>query len=204
MKKKSPDNVQMSTAAAMTFGYFPGKFHRNDKLKSLNLLVTYESGCRAKCAFCGLAGSRELETEEDKTFIRVDWPCYDLQETVDRTKDVEHLDRVCVSMITHEHSLKDMCTIMKKFKDETDLSISGLIGPTNIRNREMLEEIKRFAVVQKRICDSMHTRLVFGDEDDEALGEKSVGNYKFWLDNERRADNLISTIDEVIRNSDGE
>ncbi len=96
MKKKSPDNVQMSTAAAMTLGYFPGKFHRNAKLKALNLLVTYESGCRAKCAFCGLAGSREVETEEDKTFIRVDWPCYDLQETVDRTKDVEHLDRVCV------------------------------------------------------------------------------------------------------------
>jgi biotin synthase len=141
-KSSSPDTVQMSTAAAMTLGYFPGEFLRNAKLKALNLIVTYESGCRAKCAFCGLSGSRNVEEEEDKTFIRVDWPKFDLQETVNKAKEVPHMDRVCVSMITHEGAFEDMCTIMKKFKDETDLSISGLIGPTNISSKEMVQKIK--------------------------------------------------------------
>jgi biotin synthase len=141
-KSSSPDTVQMSTAAAMTLGYFPGEFLRNAKLKALNLIVTYGSGCRAKCAFCGLSGSRKVEEEEDKTFIRVDWPKFDLQETVDKAKEVPHMDRVCVSMITHEGAFEDMCTIMKKFKEETDLSISGLIGPTNISSKEMVQKIK--------------------------------------------------------------
>jgi biotin synthase len=142
MPVNSPDFVQTSTAAAMTMKLIPGRFHRGAKLNALNLLLTYEDGCKAKCSYCGLSKARTIEPE-DRTFIRVDWPSYSLDEIIERTKEHGgHLQRVCVSMITHPKSLDDMCTVMSKFKDETDLLISGLIAPTFIKDKETIEKIK--------------------------------------------------------------
>lgn len=138
----SPKFVQTSTAAALTLKYYPGKFFRNARLYALNLLLTYEEGCRANCAYCGLSKTRKI-APRDKTFIRVNWPKIRLDEVIKRTKTHgRHLQRVCVSMITHPKALEDMYYIMKKFKDETDLLISGLISPTMIRKKEILRKIK--------------------------------------------------------------
>ena len=72
---RSPDYVQMSTAAAITLGLIPGKMHRTACTHCLNLLVTYPEGCRANCAYCGLARHREEARDyADRNFIRVDWP----------------------------------------------------------------------------------------------------------------------------------
>jgi len=140
--KNSPEFVQTSTAAAMTLKYFPGRFFRNARLDALNLLLTYDDGCKANCSYCGLSTSREI-APEDKTFIRVDWPKIELDEIIDRTiEHGKHLQRVCVSMITHVKALDDMCYVMKRFDDETDLLISGLISPTMIRKKETMEHIK--------------------------------------------------------------
>ncbi len=142
MPANSPEYVQTSTAAAMTMKILPGKFHRGARLNALNLLLTYEDGCKAKCSYCGLSKSRDVE-EEDRTFIRVDWPSYKLDEIISRTKEhAPHLQRVCVSMITHPKALDDMCYVMRKFKKETDLLISGLISPTVIKDRETIKKIK--------------------------------------------------------------
>ncbi len=142
MPANSPEFVQTSTAAAMTMKLLPGKFYRDARLNALNLLLTYEDGCKAKCSYCGLSKTREIE-EEDRTFIRVDWPSYSIDEIIDRTKKHGgHLQRVCVSMITHPKALDDMCTVMRKFKDETELLISGLISPTMIKNKEIIQDIK--------------------------------------------------------------
>ncbi|UCG69286.1 MAG: radical SAM protein [Thermoplasmata archaeon] len=142
MPENSPEYVQTSTAAAMTMKFLPGRFHRGARLNALNLLLTYEDGCKAKCSYCGLSKSREIE-EEDRTFIRVDWPSYSLEEIVKRSKDHgKHLHRVCVSMITHPKALEDMCFVMRKFKDETELSISGLISPTMIRDSATIQKIR--------------------------------------------------------------
>jgi biotin synthase len=141
--KNSPDYVQTSTAAAMTLKYFPGRFYRNARLNALNLLVTYEDGCKGRCGYCGLSNAREIKTESDKTFIRVDWPVLPVDEVIERTiKYAPHFQRVCVSMITHPRAVENTITIMKRFKDETDLLISGLISPTLIRKKETLQEIK--------------------------------------------------------------
>ena len=51
---RSPEYVQMSTAAALTLGIMPGKMHRCSCTRCLNLLLTYPEGCRANCAYCGL------------------------------------------------------------------------------------------------------------------------------------------------------
>ena len=72
---RSPEYVQMSTAAAITLGIMPGKMHRCGCTRCLNLLLTYPEGCRANCAYCGLARHREAERDyADRNFIRVDWP----------------------------------------------------------------------------------------------------------------------------------
>jgi biotin synthase len=142
MPANSPEYLQTSTAAAMTMKLLPGKFHRGAKLNALNLLLTYEDGCKAKCSYCGLSKSRDVE-EEDRTFIRVDWPSYQLDDIITRTKEnAPHLQRVCVSMITHPKALDDMCYVMRKFKDETELLISGLISPTMIKDKETIQKIK--------------------------------------------------------------
>jgi lipoyl synthase len=55
---RSPEYVQMSTAAAITLGLVPGMMHRTACTHCLNLLVTYPEGCRANCSYCGLARHR--------------------------------------------------------------------------------------------------------------------------------------------------
>ena len=72
---RSPEYVQLSTAAAITLGLIPGVMHRTACTHCLNLLVTYAEGCRANCAYCGLARHREEARDfADRNFIRVDWP----------------------------------------------------------------------------------------------------------------------------------
>ena len=55
---RSPEYVQMSTAAAITLGLMNGKMHRCTCTRCLNLLLSYPEGCRANCAYCGLARHR--------------------------------------------------------------------------------------------------------------------------------------------------
>ena len=70
---RSPDYVQMSTAAAISLGIMGGNMHRTGCTRCLNLLLTYPEGCRANCAYCGLARHREAERDyADRNFIRVD------------------------------------------------------------------------------------------------------------------------------------
>ena len=139
--KVSPDFVRTSLAASLTLGFQSGAFHRNAKLKGLNLLLHYEEGCSGRCHFCGLSRSRQ-EGPKGKTFIRVDWPLYDLEEIVQRSKNKDQIHRVCISMITHPRALKDTLSIIRKFKKETTLFISVLITPTLIREEASLEAMK--------------------------------------------------------------
>ena len=135
--KTSPEYVQTSLAASLTLGFQQGSFHRNAKLKGLNLLLHYEEGCLGKCHFCGLSKTRR-EGAKGKTFIRVDWPLYSLKEIIERARENKQIHRVCISMITHSKALEDTVHVIKKFKEETDLFISVLITPTLIHNMEFL------------------------------------------------------------------
>ncbi len=139
-KQESPEFVKISTAAAMTLRFFPGYFNRGEQLKALNLLLTYEDGCKASCGYCGLSKSRDPRV---KTFIRVDWPIILLNDILERTmKYGKYLQRVCIAMITHPRAFNDVCTIMQSFRNETDLLISGLISPTMIQSKEKIKMIK--------------------------------------------------------------
>ncbi len=139
---QSPEYVQTSLAAAKSLGYRSPRFRRDSFLTGLNLLVTYPEGCGARCAFCGLSHQRQIEPEK-RTFIRVDWPTYAVDEMIDRlNQNGKRLQRVCVGMITHRRAFDDMNAIIHRFHTDSDRPISALIAPTIIRDLDRLVEIK--------------------------------------------------------------
>jgi biotin synthase-related radical SAM superfamily protein len=143
----------------MTLKYYPGKFYRGAKLKALNLLLTYEPGCYARCAYCGLSSSREPDKD---SFIRVDWTSIRTDEVIERAnKYGKGLDRVCISMITNPKALRDLNAVSRRFRDETKLSISALIGPTLIKGRKPLLEMRKAGVDRVGIAVDAATPELF-------------------------------------------
>lgn len=141
---RSPDYVQMSTAAAITLGLTDGKMLGCSCTRCLNLLLTYPEGCRANCAYCGLARHREAERNyADRNFIRVDWPAVSMDEVVDIVaRDVagSPFHRMCISMITHPNSDEDTVTVLKKWTDRIDpdaIPISILSNPTTMTRNDV-------------------------------------------------------------------
>ena len=134
----SPEYLQMSLAAAMTLHLKEGLFFRNARLYCLNLLLTYPSGCRGNCSYCGLQKSRNGAFSE-KSFIRVSWPTYDLETIIRRTlENRARLHRVCLSMITHPRALEDTLTLIRRFREEVDLPISVLMNPTSMKTADVV------------------------------------------------------------------
>jgi biotin synthase len=144
--KRSPEYVQMSTAAAITLGLIPGRMHRTDCTHCLNLLVTNPEGCRANCAYCGLARHRE-ETRDyaDRNFIRVDWPTARYEEVIERVKagaDRGRFQRMCISMITHPASDAATRVLLERWVREVPrVPVSILSNPTTMERGD-LEELK--------------------------------------------------------------
>jgi len=141
---RSPEYVQMSNAAAITLGIMPGKMHRCGCTRCLNLLLTYPEGCRANCAYCGLARHREAERDyADRNFIRVDWPAVPMQQVVDivaRDGGNSPFHRMCISMITHPNSDADTVAVLRSWTASIDPSvipISILSNPTTMQREDV-------------------------------------------------------------------
>ncbi len=144
---RSPEYVQMSTAAAITLGLVAGRMHRTSCTHCLNLLVTYPEGCRANCAYCGLARHREEARDyADRNFIRVDWPTARYEEVIERVKagsDKGRFERMCISMITHPDSNDDTFVLLERWTRELpQIPVSILSNPTTLEKHH-LEEMKR-------------------------------------------------------------
>jgi biotin synthase len=141
---RSPEYVQMSTAAALTLGIMSGKMHRCECTRCLNLLLTYPEGCRANCAYCGLARHREAERDyADRNFIRVDWPAVPLDLTIDivaRAGERTPFHRMCISMITHPRSDADTVSVLRRWTERIDpgtLPVSILSNPTTMTRADV-------------------------------------------------------------------
>jgi biotin synthase len=141
---RSPEYVQMSTAAAITLGIMRGRMYRCECTRCLNLLLTYPEGCRANCAYCGLARHREAERDyADRNFIRVDWPAVPLAETIDivaRDGAASPFHRMCISMITHPRSDEDTVTVLKEWTariDPSAIPVSILSNPTTMTRADV-------------------------------------------------------------------
>ncbi len=142
--RRSPEWVQMSTAAAITLGLVSGRMHRCACTRCLNLLLTYPAGCRANCAYCGLARHREADRAyADRNFIRVDWPTAPLVEVVDRVAaQGKHtpFHRMCISMITHPGAEEDTRAILAAWCARIPravVPVSILSNPTTMRRRDV-------------------------------------------------------------------
>ena len=141
---RSPEFVQMSTAAAITLGLVPGKMHRTDCTHCLNLLVTFPEGCRANCAYCGLARHREEARDyADRNFIRVDWPAVPLDTVIDivaRDVAASPFHRMCISMITHPRSDEDAVSVLTRWTERIDpaaIQVSILSNPTTMTRADV-------------------------------------------------------------------
>ncbi|MDH3233809.1 MAG: radical SAM protein [Alphaproteobacteria bacterium] len=141
---RSPDYVQLSTAAAITLGIMPGRMHRCACTRCLNLLLTYPEGCRANCAYCGLARHREKDRDyADRNFIRVDWPAVPMDrivEIVAADGEATPFHRMCISMITHPRSDADTVSVLKTWTAKIDpaaLPVSILSNPTTMTRADV-------------------------------------------------------------------
>ena len=135
---ESPDYVRMSLAAAMTLGFKQGLFYRNAKLYCINLLLTYERGCIAKCAYCGLSGKRPGSYDK-KSFIRVTWPTYSTEDVIRRISErTDRVKRICISMITGKNAAEHTRMICARLRSAFDIPVSLLISPTVVTRQDLV------------------------------------------------------------------
>jgi biotin synthase len=104
--------------------------------------VTYSEGCRANCAYCGLARHREEARDyADRNFIRVDWPTARYDDVIERVKaggDKGRFQRMCISMITHPESNADTFTMLEKWVREVpQVPVSILSNPTTLEKEDL-------------------------------------------------------------------
>lgn len=172
--KESPDYVRMSLAAAMTLGYKQGLFYRGAKLYCINLLLTYGGGCAARCAYCGLSNKRAGQYQ-DKSFIRVTWPTYPMQDVVERISSrLDKVKRVCISQVTNKRSIQDSIDICRSLRANFDVPVSMLISPT-IATRADLQAFKDAGADKIGVAIDLATPELF----DKFRG-KGVGGPHTW------------------------
>lgn len=184
----SPETVRLSTAAAMTLGFKPGRFYRNARLGCINLLMEYDQGCTANCLYCGQA--RESADGPDcKSLIRVKWPSYPLSEVIKATRKAAERDRfiqrVCVSTLTSPAVPRDIVKIVQKVKAGTGLRVSTLITPTSFEKKD-LESIKAAGAENITIAVDTATSQLF----DKLRGKGARGPHQ-W-------ERYINGIDEAV------
>ncbi|MFH1612923.1 MAG: radical SAM protein [bacterium] len=170
--KQSPEYLKMSLASALTLGLKQGKFYRNAKSHCLNLLLIYENGCIANCSYCGLSSKR---IGNNKSFIRVDWPIYKLDEIIEKTKNCDDIKRICISMVTRKESISDIIKISYKIKEKISLPLSFLISPTIIEKKDLLE-FKNVGVDKIGIALDCATEQIF----EEIRGKNPHKWEKYW------------------------
>lgn len=142
---ETPEYVRTSLAAAITLGLAPGRFYRDIQCGCINLLLHYEGGCRANCAYCGLARTRPFR-EDGNTFIRVDWPTVAMEVVVGRmARYPDRVRRVCISMVQHPRAYGDLLTVARRVMERADRPLSALITAT-LMDRERLVELKDLGV----------------------------------------------------------
>jgi len=142
---QSPEILRTSTAAALSLRLAPGRFSRDVELGGINVLLDYERGCHANCAYCGLARERP-GAYDDKSFIRVDWPTYPTDVIVDQmAKHEDRMGRFCISQVVHQRTHEDTLDVIRRYNAKTKTPISVLCAPP-VLNRARLQEYKDLGV----------------------------------------------------------
>ena len=173
-KQESPEYLRMSLAAAMTLGFKQGIFYRGAKLYCINLLLNYSGGCAARCAYCGLSNKREGRYE-DKSFIRVSWPSYKLDDIIERIDSRrKRVKRICISQITNKRSIGDTVEICTRLRQSFDIPVSLLISPTIVTDED-LHAFKKAGADKIGVAIDLATPALF-----EKYRGKGVGGPHQW------------------------
>ena len=174
-KLESPEYLRISLAAAMTLGMRSGRFYRDAKLQCINLLMTYEEGCSANCAYCGLQRVRE-GSYDSKSFIRVPWPVVSLDEIIARSRERrEEVKRICLSMITHGKVVEDARIILERLHEGLPwVPLSLLCNPT-LLSRKDLEKYRAIPVDRLGIAVDGATEKIF----DQYRGKGARGPHRW-------------------------
>jgi lipoyl synthase len=178
----SPEFIQTSLAAAISLGLENGSFKEPVTLTGLNLLLVYDDGCIGRCSYCGISGlnqksgSGSSSGSPKKTFIRVKWPVYNLEDVLAKLKlNESKFERICISMITHRNAVKDTISLTRKIRQVSSLPLSLLITPTLIGSKEVLEQLKDAGAEMTGIAVDGATEEIF-----EKYRGKGVGGPHKW------------------------
>ncbi len=180
---ESPHYLRMSLAAAMTLGFKKGLFYRGARLYCINLLLTYKDGCMARCAYCGLSRKRQGSYGE-KSFIRVPWPSYPLEEIIERiSKQQEKIKRVCISMITRRRSVDHTAEVCEYLTSRLDIPVSLLLSPTVLTHMD-LQRFKEAGADKIGIAIDLATEPLFDHYRGRGVGgPHRWGKYWKYLSN---------------------
>ena len=101
-------------------------------------------------------------SDAKKTFIRVKWPVYRLDDVLNALKGHESsFERICLSMITHADAIKDTIGISKKIKQFSNLPLSLLTTPSLIGSPETLRQFKAAGAEMVGIAVDASTKDLF-------------------------------------------
>lgn len=141
LREESPDWVRISYASAIALRFRSGRFTQQFPFGGINLLLSYDDGCKSDCGYCGLARNRPGDYE-DKSFIRVEWPLVRTDELVDRLERYEdRLTRLCISMVTHGRAYRDTLDITRRLTERVKAPLSLLVAPPTL-NEQRLRTLK--------------------------------------------------------------
>lgn len=139
--QNSPDWVRISYASAIVLRFRSGRFTQEFPFGGINLLLSYDDGCKSDCGYCGLARNRPGDYE-DKSFIRVEWPLVRTDELVDRlARHEDRLTRLCISMVTHGRAYPDTLDITRRLTERVRAPLSLLVAPPTL-NEQRLRTLK--------------------------------------------------------------
>jgi len=144
----------------MTLGLKPGLFYRGARLHCINLLLSYDAGCRARCAYCGLSKARPGRYTT-KSFIRVTWPNYQVDEVLERMdQNRKGIHRICLSMVTRRRAVADTETLCQRLRQAFDIPISILVSPTVV-GRGDLERFRAAGADKAGVAVDLATQALF-------------------------------------------
>jgi len=169
--KESPEYVRLSLAADMSLGFRRGRFWRDARMTCANLLLAYMEGCKANCAYCGLARER---VAGERTFIHVAWPVRSMDSIIERLNSTPVARRSCISMVTHARARADTLTAAKRLIAETPQPVSVLLTPS-ITNKDYLQALQRAGVDKIGIAIDAATEPLF----DRHRGKQARGPHRW-------------------------
>lgn len=174
----SPKYIRISRASALSIGLMTGWMYKSAVNRCVNLLLQYPEGCFANCAYCGLARHRPF-SYEDKSFIHVDWPVYELDLVLERINGApSYVRRSCISMITNKRAMEDTRKILIRLKGETSIPVSVLVSPTIMKKGD-LEVLRDLGADKVGVAIDLATRALF----EELRGRGVRGPHrweKYW------------------------